>query len=481
MAAQSTNDITALNPNSADDITLALARMAIDTPQDDIPASAFAAAQVAAMDALGCAFAGHDAPGVESVVELTTHWGGRPEATVWFQNARAPAPAAALANSVQLHALDFDDYHPPSGAHITSVLVPAVLAAGEMNDSTGKETLAALILGVEVVGRLGRACQARRDHEGFLPASVICGFGATAAVCRLQEASVDETVNAIGIWYAHASGNRQALFDRTLTKRIQPGIAARDAVFAACLAAKDFSGPRRIIGDQPASLTRIYGFTGAARGVNSPPTVGEVMAERNTWTIEELEYKRFCTCGVSGPGIVAAISLAKEHGLVPEEIDTMRLFVPNIHSPFGAVPWGDHATPQVLAQFCVPYAVASAIRNRRYGPDEIAPARIAQDSEVDRLARGTQLCSWTDWKGDRPDAKTVLQAFLKDGRMVQSTDSDHRRYRSPHDDDALVEKFFHNVQFSDLVNAEETRDCLGALQTLEHYPDVALFIRRWLT
>ena len=222
-----------IDPTSVDDITLALARLSIETRADDLPEKAYAAAKMAMLDALGCAFAGHNAPGVQPVVDLTQEWGGREEAILWFHGGKVPAPAAAFVNSVQLHALDFDDYHPPSDAHVTSVLVPAVLAVGELRDASGKETLAALVLGAEVMGRLGRACIARRDHRGFLPTSVVGGFGATAAACRLYGCSTEQTVHAMGIWYAHASGNRQPLFDRTLELYRESGLVVETGRFQA--------------------------------------------------------------------------------------------------------------------------------------------------------------------------------------------------------------------------------------------------------
>jgi 2-methylcitrate dehydratase PrpD len=466
-----------LPADSVDGITLALARLGIETPADEIPESAYAAGRMALLDALGCAFVGHDAPGVQTVFDLSAHWGGREEATVWFHSCRLPSPETAFVNSVQLHALDDDDYHPPSDSHITSVLVPAVLAAAEVADASERETLAALILGTEVVGRLGRATKARRRHIGFLPTSVIGGFGATAAACRLQGCSVAETVDAMGIWFAHASGNRQALFDRTLTKRIQPGIAARAALFASSLAARGFGGPHRIIAEQPASLCELFGFD---RG-DATPTVGEVMAPRPTWTIEELHYKRFACCGVSGPAVTAAIALSKEHGLSPEMVESIRVFGPCVTSPFGAVGWGDHPTPQVLAQFCVPYAVACAIRHRAFGPAEIIPERIAEDIAVDSLARRTQLCDWSDWTGAEPEkGQTALLVTLKDGRELRTTQSEHRRFQSPHDDDALIAKFRSNVRLSGRLGEADADRCVSALQSFGGERCVQDFIRQWL-
>jgi 2-methylcitrate dehydratase PrpD len=428
------------------------------------------------MDALGCAFGGHSMPGVPPIVDLTKEWGGRADATIWFDDTKVPVPAAAFVNSVQLHALDFDDYHGPSDAHITAVLVPTVLTMGELQDASGQETLAALVLGAEVIGRLGRAHKARKAHSGFLPTSVIGGFGATAAACRLQGCSVEQTVNALGIWYAHASGNRQALFDRTLTKRIQPGIAARAAVFAACLAQRDFGGPRRIVGGQSASLTRIYG----CRPDAEPPSVAEIMREYDTWQIEQLQYKCYACCGYSGKAIAAAIALATENRIEPQDIKEIRVFGDSNDSPFAGVPWEESSHPHVLAQFCLPYAAASAIKNRRYGPDEIAPARIAEDREVDALARRTRLCPWDQWQGPRPKSRFAMQVLLNDGRILETTQNNHRRYRWPKDQDKLVTKFKNNVTFSGQVNERAAEEMVTAIEDLDACKNIRDFIRRYL-
>jgi 2-methylcitrate dehydratase PrpD len=342
-----------IDPESTDDITLVLARLAVETKADEITPEAYRAAKVAVLDAIGCAMAGYKASGVPAVVEVTKQFGGREEATIWFHGGKVPGPAATFANSVQTHALDLDDFHSPSITHITSVIVPAAFAMGELNDATGKETLASIVLGIEVAGRLGRACRGLHAHQGFLPTSVMGGFGATGTACRMQGCSVDETVHAMGIWYAHCSGNRQALFDRTLTKRIQPAIAARAGVFSSYLARKGFTGPRRIIAGQTASVVPIYGL----HRKGPKPTVGRVMEPHDFFEVEQLAYKRYASCGASHYAIQAALDLANEHHL--------------------GVPWTYGETPQAMAQFCAPYEVASVIKNGRFGPAEIEPKRIA--------------------------------------------------------------------------------------------------------
>jgi 2-methylcitrate dehydratase PrpD len=323
---------------------------------------------------------------------------------------------------------------------------------------------------------LGRACRARKAHEGFLPTSIVGGFGATAAACRLQGCSVEEAANAMGIWYAHCSGNRQALLDRTLTKRIQPGIAARAGVFASYLARKDFTGPRRIIGNQSASLTKIYGFRRDA----APPTMDEVMGRRDFYEIEQLSYKRYACCGASHRAVESALSLASEHDLKPADIETIWVFGVGVNEGMTGVPWRDSDNPHVLAQFCAPYEVASVIKNRRFGPAEITNQRIAEDKEVDALARRVKLCHWNDWGRPRPGHQAV-RIFLKDGREFEAwRGRDDVLHPDANPYDRLVEKFKYNVAFSGLADEEQSVRLVRAIETLDQCERISEFIGQYL-
>ncbi len=465
-----------LDPESVDDVSLALSRLAIETKTDEISDEAYRAAKIAVLDALGCAMAGYQASGVPAVVELTKHWGGKEEATVWFHGGKVPGPAATFANSVQVHALDLDDFHSPSITHITSVIVPAAFAMGELNDASGKETLASIVLGIEVAGRLGRACRGLHAHLGFLPTSVMGGYGATGTACRLQGCSVDETVNAMGIWYAHCSGNRQALFDRTLTKRIQPGIAARAGVFASYLAAEEFTGPRRIIAGQPASMVPIYGL----HRKGPEPTVGRVMEPHDFFEVELLAYKRFASCGASHYAVQAALDLANEHDLKPADIEKVWIFGCGVNSGMVGVPWRESESPQAMAQFCAPYEVASVIKNRRFGPAEIEPERIRQDKEVDALARRCELRHWGDWGEKRPGRQAV-RIFLKDGRKLQAA-RDQESVLSPTSMtyEQLVDKFKYNVTFTGLVDEAGADEMVRAIENLDRCESIGDFVDRYL-
>jgi 2-methylcitrate dehydratase PrpD len=302
------------------------------------------------------------------------------------------------------------------------------------------------------------------------------GFGATATACRLQGCSVEETVHAMGIWYAHCSGNRQALYDRTLTKRIQPAIAARAGVFASYLAREGLTGPRRVIAGQPASLVPIYGLSGKG----PPPTVGRVMESHDFYEVELLAYKRYASCGASHYAVQSALDLAIEHDLKPADIEKIWIFGCGVNSGMVGVPWAASETPQAMAQFCAPYEVASVIKNRRFGPAEITPKRIAEDREVDALARRCELHQWKDWGGPRP-AFQAVRIFLKDGRRLEAW-HDQEEVLSPDSKtyEQLVEKFKYNVTFSGLVDEKGAGEMVTAIENLHTCDCIRDFIRRYL-
>ncbi len=462
---------------AVDNITLALSELSINTKADEISEKAYKAAKVGVLDALGCAMAGYNAPGVPAVFNLTKEWGGREESTLWFYGQKVPGPAATFANSVQTHALDLDDFHRPSITHITSVIVPAAFAMGELNGASGKETLASIIMGIEVAGRLGRACRGLHAHSGFLPTSVMGGFGATGTACRLQGCSVKQTVNAMGIWYAHCSGNRQALYDRTLTKRIQPAIAARAGVYASYLAREGFTGPRRIIAGQRASLVPIYGLSRKGQR----PTVDIVMEPHDFFEVELLAYKRYASCGASHMAIQSALDLANKHDLKPDDIETVWIFGCGVNSGMTGVPWTDSDSPHAMAQFCAPYEVASVIKNRRFGPAEITRERIAQDKQVDALARRSKLCQWKEWGGPQPGYQAV-RIFLKDGRKLEAW-HDREAVLSPEANtyEQLVEKFKYNVMYTGFVNEKQADEMVKAIENLDKCEKIGDFVEKYLT
>ncbi|MGD9579516.1 MAG: MmgE/PrpD family protein, partial [Syntrophorhabdus sp.] len=75
----------------------------------DLPKAVVDSTKKFIVDSIGVTIAGFNAPGCREVVNLVKGWGGKPEATIVIDGTKVPAPWAALANSMMMHALDFVD------------------------------------------------------------------------------------------------------------------------------------------------------------------------------------------------------------------------------------------------------------------------------------------------------------------------------------------------------------------------------------
>ncbi len=470
MAGSTPNTEGAQTPTDRRTVTAALAEMAVTTPSEQIPPTALNAAQRAVLDVVGCTMAGHNAPGVAPVVDQMREWAGKPEASVWITGEKLPAAAAAFVNSTMTHALDLDDVLIPSTLHITSVIVPTALAVGEAEAATGRQVLEAIVMGIEVAGRLGRERKARREHDGFLPTSLMGGFGAAAATARLKGLTVAQATDALGIFYAHASGNRQALYDHTLTKRIQPAIAARAGIVAGSLSARGLDGPRRVL-EGAAGLFKIYGS-----GKGKLPTAAQITAKRDVFEVEQLSFKRYACCGGSHPLLDATLELVNEHALTIADIKDVELFGVGVNGGVVGVPWRPGANPHVSAQFCAPYEVATVIKNRQLGPAEITNHRIAADREVDAFARRIRLRSPKQFGSRYPGGQTVRITTVGGRTLVNSSTPTETFDPDRISREELVAKFRGNAAFSQLCTPERADAIVQAVETLAQIPDVRPFV-----
>ena len=374
-------DRSAKQKDNGKPLTELLAELALKPRADEIPVAAYEAAKKMVLDTIGATIAGYNAGGIAEVIAQMREWGGKPEATLHVYGGKLPAPQAAFANSAMAHALDFDHTHQFGVGHVTVSLLPVCMAAAEMAGASGKDLLAAVILGQEVTCRLGWAFRKQKAKGGyfvmgFLPASVIGGFGATAAACRMFGMSIEQTVNALGINYAQASGNRQALFDKTLTKRLQPAFAARSALWAAALAKRGVTGPPNAL-EGDAGLFRIY--------KNADPCTPEDLAEpRDFYEIQRDSIKPHPCCCVADA--YTAVQLGQQHDFKAKDIDLIQVHFRPGPSLTGG-PFQIGTNPQANVQFSVAYCVALGVLRGRMGPAEITDEQILKDTEVAELAK----------------------------------------------------------------------------------------------
>jgi 2-methylcitrate dehydratase PrpD len=124
---------------------------------EDIPAKVVEKAKEHLIDTLGISLASTRNKYSQLLVEAVKELGGEAESTILGFGEKVPCANAALANGSLVHAVDYDDTHLESIAHLSAPVVPTALAVGETQESSGKEVLTAIIAGHEIMARIGNA------------------------------------------------------------------------------------------------------------------------------------------------------------------------------------------------------------------------------------------------------------------------------------------------------------------------------------
>ena len=447
-----------------------LARLATETLSGDVPPAALTAASRMILDSLATTIAGWREPACPEAAKRVATWGGAPEATVLIYGVRGPTPNVAYANSAMCHALDFDDAYFETTMHIMSSVLPVSMAAAELAGASGRQLLDAVILGVEVAGRIGLIIQAAYTGYGFLPASVVGGFGATAAASRLLGLTAHQTAHALGLNYAQTSGNRQALIDTSLAKRIQPALTARSALWAAMLASDGITGPLHAL-EGDAGLFRLYNRS-------EPPTPEALMAPYDYWQIEHVSIKPYPCCGGNHRIIQAAIDLANAEDLQPEQIDHAQVWMPLVDVRLLRRPFELGRDPQVQAQFNAAYSAALALLRRRSTLADYRPATITSGQDIIELSRrvDVQVIPGSDTARTHEVAHELI-VWTRDGRKLQRrVDLLHGQWQDPLTWDEIADKMRSCAQHAGNWSAERLDALVADVAHLEEVPNV----RRWI-
>lgn len=352
-------------------LTHALAAHAATTPYSAIPVAAREAAKLFMLDTLAVAWAGSGAPGCSDAYALLLDEGGREDATAWAYGGRLPLGAAAFINGMSSAALDYDTLGRESPVHVSVTVLPAALAAAERQRASGEDFLAALVIGSDIMCRMGAA--AAHPHRGWSYTSAFGPFGAAAAAARLMELDALRTRHALGMAFIQASGTQQANIEPSLTKRMLSAFAARSGVYAAQLAQRGLTAPAEVI-EGKFGLYRLYQDGDPARLLDR-------LGSR--FDGADLTIKKFPSCGCNHTAIEGTLRLVHEYDLEPDDVVSMEVTVtPYIERIVGG-PYDPSGDAQVAAQFNIRYSMACALVRRRLGLVEIQE-QAARDPAIAR-------------------------------------------------------------------------------------------------
>jgi 2-methylcitrate dehydratase PrpD len=425
---------------------------------EGMPAAVIAAAKTNLFDTLACATAGISAAGVSELIQLATDWGGRKEASIWCTGERVPAHHAAWVNGMMAHARDYDDTHDRAVLHAGVSVVPAAIAAAQLNpDATGADLIAGIAAGLELVCRLGTATTIGIIESGFMYTSLFGHFGATAAAARVMGFDREQTINALGIAYSQAAGTHQVTRDAALTKRVQPGFAAKTALISVAMTRADISGARNTF-EGVDGLFRTY-----LRDRYDPAVLRENLGQR--FEFLNLSYKPYPCCRFDHTAIDAALQIRARLG---SEVSGIRRISARVNKQaYEAVctPVAMRKNPKTIvqAQFSIPYTVACALLKGRVGLAEFTEAALLDDAVLALAAKvDTAVDEQIEREWSRNISPTHLIVETDEGIVEARVDLPRGDAASPMDREDFDRKMTGCLEISGLSWPLETINRLHA-------------------
>jgi 2-methylcitrate dehydratase PrpD len=441
--------------------TAILAGFAATTPSDRIPDEARTAARRHLLDCIGVALAAASEPPGRMITDLVREAGGTPDARLLGSGIASSALEAAWGNGALAHLLDYDD---TGFSHPTACILPAALAIAERGRASGRDLVAALVVGYEVFERLSvsaRPYEPTLRARGYHPTSVYGCPAAAAAAGRLLGLDASRMAVALGLAAANGSGLTQHF--GTWGKGVHAGNAARAGVTGALLAAKGYRADEEVLEGR-------YGFFNAIHGPGNHDLsrIGHGLGQE--WAIVEpgLTIKRYPACGGVLRAVDAALALRAEHAIAfdqverievethPDLLETVRFVAP---------------THGFQGKFSLDYCVAAAVLDGRVDLDSFTDAHAASPRMRQALA-AVQVITRPEWGASwfarRQNPVTI---HLRDGRAVRK-EVEHPRGspRNPMTRDELLEKY--RGCASRALPFERVERAIALLEDVEKIDDV---------
>lgn len=348
-----------------------IARFVVLAKLDSIPREVRESAKEHLLDGIATMLGGAPEEASRQIHRFVAGLGGKAEAGVLGTRFRAPARYAALANGVQGHVLDYDDTQlatsksAPFGqlTHPTTPVLAAALALAEKHSASGKDLLAAYIIGVEVACRLADAIDPLHYLDGFHPTGTLGVFGAAAASSRILKLDALHTERALGIAATLSAGIRANR--GTMAKSLNAGRAAENGVIAAQLAEAGFTAAGNIF-DAPMGY-----FSAAARKNVDRKRLR--FGRPFFFAAPGIAVKRYPCAGVLHPALDLLIELATRHRIAAETVKSVKVAM----GPVSAAPLVyDRPATALEAKFSMPFSASIALLERNAGLRQYADEKV---------------------------------------------------------------------------------------------------------
>jgi 2-methylcitrate dehydratase PrpD len=387
-------------------------------------------------------------------------------ATLWGRGGKVSAEIAALANATMAFHLELDDVHRTSHTHPGISVIPAALAICEEEGFDPKAFLTAVVVGYDVITRIGMAVSPSIYVDRvFLAPGTLAPLGAAAAVASLYRLGEDETAKLLG---AAAFLSPLALFEAFAKgapiKNTAMGWGNLIGIWGAKLCAAGLFGP----------VTAIEGNFGYAQATADNYDLRKIEDPANVNRgILNTGIKPYSCCRQHHSAVDAILELREKYGLRSEQVEKIRV------RTFAVASRGKHQRPDTVAgaTYSAPFTVASALTTgacwrEQYTEEKIKDAHVLGLAEKVEVVKDDELDALYDEKWP-----AIVEVWTKDGRLLSARrDIMKGEPEDPVSDQELRRKF--DSLTADAVSADRSEQIWETVFRLEKLKDLSELIGR---
>ena len=400
-----------------------LARYVVDSTPERIPDALIHEGKRCLINFLAVAIYASRDPSLDILLDVFDAEGGSPLASVVGTGVRTTLQNAALANGYLGHLEDYDDTHFPTVIHPSSPVLPAALAVGEHLHASGRDVLAASVLGMEACCRIGMAVHPWHYDEGWHITGTTGVFGSIIAAAKLSGLDLDQMTHGLGIAGTQAAGVREVF--GSMTKPFHPGRSAQSGVLASLLAQRGFTSTTEILEGR-------RGFAAVMSEDSHLERVNDGLGE--SWELMMNGLKPYACGVVNHPLIDAMVALKNEVGIIPEEVQSVAARVHPL-----VLELVDRPNPRVglEGKFSYQHSMAVGLVDGAAFPAQYSDARVA-DPVIAGLRDKIQA---TIDESMAEDASEVTITLRNGQEHTQRIEHATGAPENPMTDDQLNEKF----------------------------------------
>jgi 2-methylcitrate dehydratase PrpD len=342
----------------------------------NIPAKHMNDARTLVRDYMGVALGGSRTSSAKIAAQFAEDNGGKAEATLIGHGGKVPAVNAAFANAIASHSIELDDVDILALYHFSPPVVSAALAAAEASGASGQEFLAAVVAGCDMMARVSNATNFSLRNRGY-HSTPTCGvFGATIAAARLMGLDKDQTVSALGLAGAQASGLME-MYGPSMQKRFNPGPAARNGITSAAMAKLGYTG----------AATIFDGERGFCKAFADERDIPALTRNLGTEFPIHIEYKPYSCARPIHNAIDTALAVRAQLKEPVSAITSMKM---RRHPAWAHYHLNTRPATYHEAQVSLPYSVAIALLEGSALPPQYQNDKL-QNPEVMRLSEMLQV------------------------------------------------------------------------------------------